>query len=67
VPIESKELGFTKPGPYIYELLADLNIKHDTATMLIDIIDEAAVLLEEGIPAIAHLHLQDVSLQDFIT
>ncbi|KAI5660588.1 hypothetical protein M9H77_29381 [Catharanthus roseus] len=46
-PVESKELGFTKPGPYIYELLADLNIKKDTATMLIDIIDEAALLLEE--------------------
>ncbi|KAL7162433.1 hypothetical protein ACSBR2_042843 [Camellia fascicularis] len=26
VPIESKEFGFTKPEPYIYELLADLNI-----------------------------------------
>ncbi|CAK7356664.1 unnamed protein product [Dovyalis caffra] len=47
VPIESKELGFTKPGPYIYELLADLNISHDTATKIIDIIEEAAVLLEE--------------------
>lgn len=54
VPIESKELGFTKPGPYIYELLADLNVKHDTANMLIDIIDEAVVLLEEGIIAIIH-------------
>ena len=48
VPIESKELGFTRPGPYIYELLADLNITHKTATMLIDIIEEAALLLEEG-------------------
>lgn len=56
VPIESKELGFTKPGPYIYELLGDLNIKHDTATMLVDIIDEAVVLLEEGIITITHLN-----------
>ncbi|XP_061960529.1 regulator of telomere elongation helicase 1 homolog [Populus nigra] len=47
VPIESKELGFTKPGPYIYELLADLNVTHDTATKIIDIIKDAAVLLEE--------------------
>ncbi|KAL3528782.1 hypothetical protein ACH5RR_008104 [Cinchona calisaya] len=47
VPIDSKELGFTKPGPYIYELLADLNVTTETATMLIDIIDEAALLLEE--------------------
>ncbi|KAJ9179137.1 hypothetical protein P3X46_010956 [Hevea brasiliensis] len=47
VPIESKELGFTKPGPYIYELLADLNINHETATKLTDIIEEAALLLEE--------------------
>ncbi|CAI9773626.1 unnamed protein product [Fraxinus pennsylvanica] len=47
VPIESKELGFTKPGPYIYELLADLNITQKTATMLIDITEEACLLLEE--------------------
>ncbi|XP_027167698.1 regulator of telomere elongation helicase 1 homolog isoform X1 [Coffea eugenioides] len=47
VPIDSKELGFTKPGPYIYELLADLNVTTKTATMLIDIIDEAVLLLEE--------------------
>ncbi|KAF8407028.1 hypothetical protein HHK36_006152 [Tetracentron sinense] len=48
VPIESKELGFTQPGPYIYELLADLNITHETATMLVDTIDEAALLLEDA-------------------
>ncbi|KAJ6308891.1 hypothetical protein OIU76_018477, partial [Salix suchowensis] len=47
VPIESKELGFTRPGPYIYELLGDLNVTHNTATMIIDIIKDAAVLLEE--------------------
>ncbi|PSR96116.1 Regulator of telomere elongation helicase [Actinidia chinensis var. chinensis] len=47
VPIESKELGFTKPGPYIYDLLADLNITYKTATMLIGIIEEATLLLEE--------------------
>ncbi|KAK8294061.1 hypothetical protein V6Z12_D06G229900 [Gossypium hirsutum] len=47
VPIESKELGFTKPGPYIYELLADLNITHETASKLIEIIEDATVLLEE--------------------
>lgn len=45
--IESRELGFTKPGHYIYELLADLNITHETATKIIDIIEEAVVLLEE--------------------
>ncbi|KVI06000.1 hypothetical protein Ccrd_015675 [Cynara cardunculus var. scolymus] len=47
VPIDSKELGFTKPGPYIYELLGDLNITHKTANMLLDTIEEATVLLEE--------------------
>lgn len=47
VSIESKELGFTRPGPYIYELLGDLNVTHNTATMIIDIIKDAAVLLEE--------------------
>ncbi|KAL7162429.1 hypothetical protein ACSBR2_042840 [Camellia fascicularis] len=47
VPIESKEFGFTKPGPYIYELLADLNITYKTATMLIGTIEEAIMLLEE--------------------
>ncbi|XP_055961935.1 regulator of telomere elongation helicase 1 homolog isoform X2 [Mercurialis annua] len=47
VPIESKNLGFTKPGPYIYEMLADLNITHDTASKLIDTIEDAALLIEE--------------------
>ncbi|XP_073035876.1 regulator of telomere elongation helicase 1 homolog [Primulina eburnea] len=47
VPIESRELGFTKAGPYIYELLAELNITQETATMLMNIIDKACVLLEE--------------------
>ncbi|KAG8379928.1 hypothetical protein BUALT_Bualt07G0140700 [Buddleja alternifolia] len=47
VPIESKELGFTKPGPYIYELLAELNITQKTANMLIDTIEKACLLLEE--------------------
>lgn len=48
VPVESKELGFTKPGPYIYELFSELNITHETASMLIGIIEEASVLLEES-------------------
>ncbi|XP_031265333.1 regulator of telomere elongation helicase 1 homolog [Pistacia vera] len=47
VPINSKELGFTKPGPYIYELLADLNITKETASKLIGIIEEAAELLRD--------------------
>ena len=47
VPIGSKELGFSKPGPYIYELLADLNITHETALKLVSIIDDATKLLEE--------------------
>lgn len=47
VPIESKELGYTKPGPYIYELLADLNITHDTVPKLIKILEDATVLIEE--------------------
>ncbi|XP_060973605.1 regulator of telomere elongation helicase 1 homolog isoform X3 [Cannabis sativa] len=47
VPIESKDLGFTKPGPYIYELLADLNITPNTSSKLVGIIDEATQLLEE--------------------
>lgn len=48
VRIDSKELGFTKPGAYIYELLEELGIKHDTATMLLDTIEDATILLEEG-------------------
>ncbi|KGN45355.1 regulator of telomere elongation helicase 1 homolog isoform X1 [Cucumis sativus] len=47
IPIHSKELGFTKPGPYIYELLAELNITHESASKLKGIIEEAAILLEE--------------------
>lgn len=48
VPLESKELGFTRSGPYIYELLDDLNITNDTASKLIGIVDEAVILLQEG-------------------
>ncbi|CAL9115659.1 unnamed protein product, partial [Musa acuminata var. zebrina] len=48
VAIESRELGFTRPGDYIYEFLSDLNITYETANMLIDTIDNAALLLEEG-------------------
>lgn len=48
VPIESKELGFSRPGPYVYDLFSDLNVNHATASMLIDIIGEAVVLLEES-------------------
>lgn len=47
VPIGSKELGFTKPGPHIYELLAALNITPKTSSKLLDIIDKATELLEE--------------------
>ncbi|KAL9666278.1 hypothetical protein QQ045_000604 [Rhodiola kirilowii] len=47
IPIESKELGFTKPGPYIYEFLAELNITDHTAKQLIQTIDDAVVLLQE--------------------
>ncbi|CAJ2661268.1 unnamed protein product [Trifolium pratense] len=47
VHIESKELGFTKPGPYIFELMADLNITHTTASKLMSIIKDASDLLEE--------------------
>ncbi|KAL5975143.1 Regulator of telomere elongation helicase 1 [Asimina triloba] len=46
--IESKDLGFTRPGPYIYELFADLNITQKTANMLIDTIDQASLLLEDA-------------------
>ncbi|KAJ9568519.1 hypothetical protein OSB04_004485 [Centaurea solstitialis] len=47
VSIDSKELGFTKPGPYIYELLGELNITHKTADMLLTTIEDATILLEE--------------------
>ncbi|XP_028548850.1 regulator of telomere elongation helicase 1 homolog [Dendrobium catenatum] len=49
IPIDSKELGFTRPGHYIYEFLSDLNITNETANMLIDTIENASLLLEEGI------------------
>lgn len=48
VQIDSSELGFTKPGPYIYELLGDLSVTSKTANKLTGIIEEAALLLEEG-------------------
>ncbi|KAK9100891.1 hypothetical protein Scep_024321 [Stephania cephalantha] len=48
VPIESKELGFTRPGPYIYELLADLNITLETSSMLIETIESGVQLLVDA-------------------
>ncbi|KAJ3671099.1 hypothetical protein LUZ60_008525 [Juncus effusus] len=48
VVINSKELGFTKPGNYIYEFMSDMNITYETANMLMDTIDNAAQLLEDG-------------------
>ncbi|KAL3632993.1 Regulator of telomere elongation helicase 1 [Castilleja foliolosa] len=47
VHIDSKDLGFTKPGPYIYELLSELNITQKTADMLMEIIEKACTILEE--------------------
>ncbi|KAI3995365.1 hypothetical protein MKX01_015105 [Papaver californicum] len=46
--MDSKELGFTRPGPYIYELLAELNITYETSNMLIDTIENASLLLEDA-------------------
>ncbi|KAI3863649.1 hypothetical protein MKW92_053648 [Papaver armeniacum] len=48
VSIDSKEVGFTRPGPYIYELLAELNITYETSNMLIDTIENASLLLEDA-------------------
>ncbi|KAL3680444.1 hypothetical protein R1sor_023400 [Riccia sorocarpa] len=48
VSIESNEVGFTRPGSYIYEFLSSMKINWDTATMLIDTIDQATTLLEDG-------------------
>jgi len=47
VPIPKRDEGFTKPGPYIYEMLKSLNITHETAPKLIGTVEEAAVFLEE--------------------
>ncbi|KAJ0256732.1 Regulator of telomere elongation helicase 1 [Hirschfeldia incana] len=47
VPIPKRDEGFTKPGPYIYEMLKSLNITHETAPNLIGILEEATVLLDE--------------------
>lgn len=47
VPIPDKDEGFTKPGPYIYEMLKTLDITHETAFQLIGTLEEAAVLLDE--------------------
>ncbi|KAG2598766.1 hypothetical protein PVAP13_5KG398007 [Panicum virgatum] len=46
--IESKELGCTKAGSYIYDFLSELNITSDTSKKLIETIDCASLLLEEG-------------------
>jgi len=46
--IESKELGCTKAGSYIYDFLSELNITSDTSKKLMETIDCASLLLEEG-------------------
>ncbi|KAK3161163.1 hypothetical protein QOZ80_1BG0073100 [Eleusine coracana subsp. coracana] len=46
--IESKELGYTKAGSYIYEFLSELNITSETSKKLIETIDSASLLIEEG-------------------
>lgn len=46
--IASKELGYTKAGSYIYDFLSELNITSDTSKKLIETIDGASLLLEEG-------------------
>ncbi|CAL4975503.1 unnamed protein product [Urochloa decumbens] len=46
--IESKEFGYTKAGSYIYDFLSELNITSDTSKKLIETIDCASLLLEEG-------------------
>ncbi|MCO5548021.1 hypothetical protein L7F22_001477 [Adiantum nelumboides] len=43
----SSDTGFTKPGPHIFEFLAEIKINHDTITMLLDTIDNATNLLED--------------------
>ncbi|KAL8130026.1 hypothetical protein V2J09_019181, partial [Rumex salicifolius] len=60
VQIDSSELGFTKPGPYIYELLGDLNVTSKTANKLTGIIEEAALLLEEDANGIGSNQTQGV-------
>lgn len=47
MPIPKRDEGFTKPGPYIYEMLKSLNITHETAPKLIGTVEEAAVFREE--------------------
>ncbi|CAO2190879.1 unnamed protein product [Urochloa humidicola] len=46
--IESKDMGYTKAGSYIYDFLSELNITSDTSKKLIETIDCASLLLEEG-------------------
>jgi regulator of telomere elongation helicase 1 len=48
VQIDSSDLGFTRPGAYIYEFLAAMKITWETATVLIDTIEQASTLLEDG-------------------
>ncbi|KAG6543819.1 hypothetical protein Mapa_014659 [Marchantia paleacea] len=49
VTIDSSELGFTRPGSYIYEFLAPMKINWETAAMLIDTIEQATSLLEDEV------------------
>uniref|UniRef100_A0A0E0C458 Helicase ATP-binding domain-containing protein n=1 Tax=Oryza meridionalis TaxID=40149 RepID=A0A0E0C458_9ORYZ len=58
VVIDSKELGHTKPGNYIYEFLSELNITSETSKKLIDTIDGASLLLEEALSVTLVEHIE---------
>ncbi|XP_024539869.1 regulator of telomere elongation helicase 1 homolog [Selaginella moellendorffii] len=47
ISFDSEELGFTRPGSYIYDFLSELKITWETSTMLTDTIDSAISLLQE--------------------
>ncbi|XP_031498031.1 regulator of telomere elongation helicase 1 homolog isoform X2 [Nymphaea colorata] len=73
LPIQSKELGFTQPGSYIFDFLGNLNITYETSNMLIDTIEHVAVLLEDAANLAANVMEQKKdgicrleSLRDFL-
>lgn len=39
--------GFTRPGPFLFDLLASIGLKTETLGMMLDLMDKAKTLLAD--------------------
>ena len=47
VPESSHREGFTRPGPFLFDLLASIGLKAETLGMMLDLMDKAKTLLAD--------------------